>query len=296
MIDWHKYRIDKGHGFKLSKIKPSDKIKEYNKGTSDLLLATCLAKIDKLQIKLYAEDRQSLLIILQGMDSSGKDGTIKHIMQDLNPQGVLVHSFKHPSGIELEHDYLWRHAIKLPEHGQIAIFNRSHYENVLISKVHPELILAERLPDIYKVDQINKAFWDKRYKQINHFEKNLTLSGTHVLKFFLHLSKEEQRKRFLNRLENKEKYWKFSSSDISERNYWADYQKAYEQAIQKTSVKIAPWHVIPADNKSFAHLLVANIILKKLEEMNPNFPKKNKKEKEFMDIARENLRKENKSD
>ena len=151
MIDWHKYRIDEGDGFKLSKIKPLHTIKKYDKSAYELMLATCFSEIDKLQIKLFAENRQSLLIILQGMDSSGKDGTIKHIVQGLNPQGVIVHSFKHPSNLELEHDYLWRHAIKLPEHGQITIFNRSHYENVLISKVHPELVLAENLPGIYEI-------------------------------------------------------------------------------------------------------------------------------------------------
>lgn len=289
-MDWNKCRVNHGKNLKLSKTDTFINEKRGDKYSFKEKLQIYFSKIDKLQAKLFAENRQSLLIILQGMDSSGKDGTIKHVMQGFNPQGVIVTSFKHPSTIELEHDYLWRHVNKLPEHGQIAIFNRSHYENVLICKVHPKLILSERLPGIENISDIDKAFWDNRYKQIKHFEKNMIQSGTHILKFFLHISKEEQRKRFLDRIENKEKHWKFSSDDITERGYWLDYQHAYEQTIKNTSTKSAPWHVIPADNKPSARLLITKIILEKLKAMNPTFPLIDKKEKVLMKLAEEKLK------
>ncbi len=251
-----------------------------------------IEELSKIQNKLYAEDRQSLLIVFQGMDSSGKDGTIKNIMNGVNPQGVVVTSFKHPSTQELEHDYLWRHAIKLPGHGQIVIFNRSHYENVLISKVHPELVLSERLKGYDKVSEIDKSFWRVRYNQINHFEKRNIETGTQILKFFLHLSKDEQCQRFLDRINNQDKHWKFSSTDIEERKYWKEYQNAYEQAIKHTSSKIAPWFIIPADDKSISHILICKIILARLKEMNPIFPSKTKQEEEYMQMAKINLEKE----
>ena len=185
-MNWNKYKVKPNKNFKLSKTDTHFHIKQSEKKNLKAELLNDIEEIAKFQNKLYAENRQSLLIILQGMDSAGKDGTIKHIMSGVNPQGVLVHSFKHPSTLELEHDYLWRHAQKLPEHGQITIFNRSHYENVLISKVHPEIVLAERLPDIDSIDKINGNFWKNRYKQINYFEKNTIENGTHILKFFLH--------------------------------------------------------------------------------------------------------------
>ena len=250
-----------------------------------LSLTQDVEAISKLQNKLYAENNQSLLIILQGMDSAGKDGTIKHIMKGVNPQGVSVVSFKHPSTEELAHDYLWRHTIKLPEHGQIVIFNRSHYENVLISKVHPELVMAERLKDYHQPGKIDKAFWKQRYNQINHFEKRNIETGTQVLKFFLHISKDEQGRRFLDRINNQEKHWKFSSNDIEERRYWSKYQDAYEQAIKHTSTKWAPWYIIPADDKLMAHRLIGKIILEKLKEMKPMFPPKTKEEKMYMKQA-----------
>ena len=251
-----------------------------------------IKEISKLQNKLYAEDRQSLLIIFQGMDSAGKDGTIKHIMKGVNPQGVQVTSFKHPSAHELEHDYLWRHTIKLPEHGQIVIFNRSHYENVLISKVHPQLILAERLKDYNKLSKIDNEFWELRYNQINHFEQRNIEMGTQILKFFLHLSKEEQARRFLDRIGKQSKHWKFSSSDIEERKYWTSYQDAYEQAIIHTSTKAAPWFIVPADDKIAAYTLIGRIILEKLIEMKPVYPPKTKKEQKYMQNAKGNLEKE----
>ena len=226
------------------------------------------------------------------MDSAGKDGTIKNIMKGVNPQGVLVTSFKHPSIQELEHDYLWRHTIKLPEHGQIVIFNRSHYENVLISKVHPELVLVERIKGYDKLSKIDKAFWKIRYNQINHFEKRNIETGTQILKFFLHLSKDEQCRRFLDRINNEDKHWKFSSTDIEERKYWMEYQEAYEQAIKHTSTKIAPWYIIPSDDKSIAHTLIGKIILDKLKEMQPVFLAKTKQEQMYMKKAKVNLERE----
>ena len=285
----NRYRVNLGKDFKLTKIKTHSGNRKADKKEFKEKLSGYLEETAKLQNKLFAEDRQSLLIILQGMDSAGKDGTIKAIMSGLNPQGVLVHSFKHPSTIELEHDFLWRHAIKLPEHGQITIFNRSHYENVLISKVHPEIVLSERLPGITSTDKVDKSFWNMRYKQINYFEEMNTQNGTCVVKFFLHLSKQEQRNRFLDRIENKEKHWKFSSEDIAERRFWNSYQDAYEQTLKHTSTKTAPWYIIPADDKQFAHLLVCKIILEKLKQMNPSFPPINKQEKELMQKAKKEL-------
>lgn len=293
-MNWNKCKVKPNKDVKLSKIDTYYGIKQFDKKDVKARLLNDIEEIAKLQNILFAENRQSLLIILQGMDSAGKDGTIKHIMSGVNPQGVLVYSFKHPSALELEHDYLWRHAQKLPEHGQITIFDRSQYENVLISKVHPEIVLAERLPGIDSIDKIDKHFWNRRYEQINHFEKNIVESGTQILKFFLHLSKEEQRIRFLERIENKEKHWKFSSNDITERKFWGEYQNVYEQAFKHTSTKIAPWYIIPADDKLYAHLLIGKIILEKLKEMNPSFPPVDKKEKKLMKQAKEKLKKENK--
>jgi PPK2 family polyphosphate:nucleotide phosphotransferase len=287
-MKWNKYKVKPGTKPKLSKFDthpgaPADKdgIKK--------LLATYVDKISDLQYKLFAENRQSLLIILQGMDSSGKDGTIKKIMNGVNPQGVKIWSFKHPSELELEHDFLWRHAQKLPEHGEITIFNRSHYENVLISRVHPKIVLAERLPGVDATNKIDKKFWKKRYGQITNFEENIIVNGTQILKFFLHLSKDEQRKRFLARIDEKEKHWKFSSADITERGYWDEYQHAYELAFKHTSTRHAPWYIIPADDKLYAHLVIAKIILEKLREMAPSFPKMDKKEEDLLASAKEEL-------
>jgi PPK2 family polyphosphate:nucleotide phosphotransferase len=248
--------------------------------------------ISNLQRKLYAENRQSLLIILQGMDGSGKDGTIKHIMTGINPQGVDIHSFKRPSALELQHDFLWRHAVKMPEHGQITIFNRSHYENVLISKVHPEIILTEKLPGIDSTDKITKKFWAMRYDQINDFEKRAIQNGTQILKFFLHLSKQEQGRRFLERIEIKEKNWKYSMDDLIERKFWSAYQTAFEEAIKHTSTKSAPWYIIPADDKMFAHLLISKIILEKLKKMDPAFPTVSEEDEEQFKKAEIKLKKE----
>ena len=291
-MNWKKCEVKPDKEINLSKIKTYADLKKNDKNALKTALSQDTKEIAAFQYKLYAENRQSLLIILQGMDSAGKDGTIKHIISGVNPQGVLVCSFKHPSAVELEHDFLWRHAVKLPEHGQITIFNRSHYENVLISRVHPEIVLAERLPGIDSIHKIKKDFWHIRYQKINDFEKNIVQSGTQVLKFFLHLSKDEQRNRFLERIENKEKHWKFSSNDITERKFWKEYQHVYEQALKHTSTKTAPWYIIPADDKLSAHLLIGRIILEKMKKMNPSLPPVDKKEEELMKKAKEDLKRQ----
>ncbi len=293
-MGWEKCKVKSSKGFKLSKIATSSNDSKLKKQSLKNRLEKDIHEISKLQNKLFAENRKSLLIIFQGMDSAGKDSAVKHIMRGVNPQGVSVTSFKHPTSVELEHDYLWRHAQKMPEHGEIAIFNRSHYENVLISKVHPEIVLSERLPGVTKTEEVNKLFWQIRYKQINDFEKRNIQNGTYIIKIFLHLSKKEQCKRFIDRLEHKEKHWKFSSSDISERNYWKEYQSAYEQAIRQTNTKIAPWYVVPADDKPFAHFLISKIILETLKKLKPSFPPISKKEKELMKKEKKKLVNENK--
>jgi PPK2 family polyphosphate:nucleotide phosphotransferase len=286
------YKVSPNTKVNLSKFPTGFGSKKIDKVAFKASLQKDIDEISNYQYKLYAEDRQSLLIILQGMDASGKDSTIKHIMHGVNPQGVLVHSFKHPSTQELEHDYLWRHVQKLPEHGQITIFNRSHYENVLIAKVHPEIVLAERLPGVFTKANVDQKFWKNRYKQINNFEKNIIQNGTHVLKFFLHLSKKEQAKRFIERIDEKEEHWKFSPADLTERGFWDDYQLAYEQALMNTSTKKSPWYIIPADDKDYTHQLIGRIILEKLKEINPQFPPISKAEADSMALAKKSLLKE----
>ena len=225
-----------------------------------------IQEISVLQSKLYAEGKTGLLIIFQAMDAAGKDSAIKHVMSGINPQGVNVHSFKQPSAEELAHDYLWRAVKALPERGKIAIFNRSYYEDVLVVKVH-KLYEKQNIPDRCKEDII-----EKRYKQIKNFEKYLWENGIITVKFFLHLSKGEQRKRFLERIDNKDKNWKFSDADIRERNHWNDYQEAYQSAINATSTKNSPWYIIPADKKWFARAIISNIFLGVMQEINPQYP------------------------
>lgn len=222
--------------------------------------------LSKLQDTMYAHNKYGVLICFQGMDTSGKDSLIREVFKEINPRGVVVHSFKTPNSTELEHDYLWRHYIALPERGKFSVFNRTHYENVLVTRVHPEYILNENLPGIDSVDAITDAFWEKRFEQINNFEKHITENGTIVFKFFLHLSKEEQRERLLRRLEEGKHNWKFSPGDLKEREEWDDYQKFYEDAINKTSKEDAPWFVIPADDKELARYIVGKIILDEMEK------------------------------
>lgn len=227
----------------------TDYTSDLEKKEAKQLLEENTEKLTKLQDKLYAQDKFSVLIIFQAMDAAGKDGTIKHVMSGINPQGCQVFSFKQPSAEELDHDYMWRIYKSLPERGRIGIFNRSHYEDVLVAKVHPEIVLNGKLPNINKVEDIDEKFWKNRYRQINDFERHLTENGTIILKFFLNVSHEEQLERFLSRLEDDSKNWKFSASDLKEREYWDDYMKAYSDMLTATSTPYAPWYVIPADKK-----------------------------------------------
>lgn len=233
-------------------------------------------KLAELQNMLYAQDRYSILIIFQAMDAAGKDGTIKHVMSGINPQGCQVYSFKQPSAEELDHDYLWRINRSLPERGRIGIFNRSHYEDVLVAKVHPQIVLSSKLPGIDSLADIDVDFWKRRYRQINDFERYLSENGTVILKFFLNVSKEEQRKRFIERLNDPAKNWKFSFSDIDERHFWDDYMNAYSAVLTETSTEMAPWYVIPADNKWFMRYAVGKIICERLKQLNLHYPKLSK--------------------
>ncbi|WP_303813128.1 PPK2 family polyphosphate kinase [Apibacter mensalis] len=248
-----------------------------------------IKSIDYYQNILNAENKQSLLIILQGIDAAGKDSSIRAIMTGVNPQGVNVSSFKTPSSLEYEHDYLWRHIIKMPERGKIEIFNRSHYENVLVCKVHPEFILNEKIPTINSVKDINDEFFEKRYEEIKNFENRMFNNGTRIIKFFLNISKDEQKKRFIKRINEKEKNWKFSASDLKERKFWNEYQKAFAMAFEKTSTENCPWFIVPFDNKSYGQLIMAYIINETLKSMNPKYPEVNKQEKEALKIAYQDL-------
>lgn len=218
------------------------------------------------QDKLYAHGKYSVLVCLQGMDTSGKDSLIREVFQGFNSRGVVVHSFKTPSKKELRHNYLWRHYIALPERGKFGVFNRTHYENVLITRVHPEYILGEKIPHIHSLEDIDEEFWETRMEEIKNFEKTLVQNGTIIFKFFLHISKEEQKNRLLRRLQKPEKTWKFSPGDLEERKLWEEYQNCYEKAINKTSTEKAPWYIIPSDDKDTARYLVAKILQDKLQE------------------------------
>ena len=247
-------------------------------------------KLHKLQEKLYADGSKSLLIIIQAMDAAGKDSLIEHVMSGINPQGCQVTSFKTPSSKEYTHDFLWRHYLALPEKGKIGIFNRSHYESVLICKVHPEYNLSEK---VWKdVKDFDDKFWNNRYESIRNFEKHLSENGTKVIKFFLHVSKEEQKKRLLDRINEPEKNWKFSSGDLKERALWDKYQKAYEEAINETSTEYAPWHILPADNKWFTRLTACQIITQTLEKMDLKFPVLSDEEASELEASKTSLENE----
>ncbi|MCB0585249.1 MAG: polyphosphate kinase 2 family protein [Phaeodactylibacter sp.] len=291
-IDTQKFRVAAKKVISLKDYDPGSRDGFKNKKSAKAQLREDIGLMSELQYRLYAENRQALLIIFQAMDAAGKDSAIRHVLSGINPQGCEVHSFKHPSTLELEHDYLWRHYSRLPDRGRIGIFNRSHYENVLITKVHPEFLLAENLPGIHSVKDVGEKFWKARYRQINNFERTISENGTTIIKFFLHLSKKEQKKRFLERIEKPEKNWKFSAADIEERAYWDDYQKAYETAISKTSTEFAPWYVIPADHKWFSRMAIGNIIVETLKRMNIKMPVVSEKEKILLQQAKERLEKE----
>lgn len=249
----------------LSQI-PTNLFNEASDDAKEDKLDEVQAKLSALQDVMYAHNRYGVLICLQGMDTSGKDSLIREVFKEFNPRGVVVHSFKTPNSTELEHDYLWRHYLALPEKGKFAVFNRTHYENVLVTRVHPEYIMNENLPGIESVDDITPAFWENRMQQIRNFEEHLTQNGTIVLKFYMHLSKEEQRKRLLRRLEKEEHHWKFSPGDLKERDRWQDYMNYYQEAINKTSTENAPWYVIPADDKEMSRYIVAKIIWEEMQK------------------------------
>ena len=251
------------------------------------------AKLSALQDVMYAHNRYGVLICLQGMDTSGKDSLIREVFKEFNPRGVVVHSFKTPNSTELEHDYLWRHYLALPEKGKFAVFNRTHYENVLVTRVHPEYILNENLPGINEVADITPEFWEKRMDQIKNFENHLTQNGTIVLKFYFHMSKEEQRKRLLRRLEEEEHHWKFSAGDLKERERWDDYMHYYEEAITQTATENAPWFIVPADDKAMARYIVAKIIWEEMQKYTDiNEPELDEKVKANFENYKQMLQKE----
>ena len=242
-----------------------------------------------VQGRLYAANTHAVLLIFQAMDAAGKDGAIRHVMSGVNPQGCQVTSFKHPSATELDHDFLWRTTKCLPERGTIGIFNRSYYEEVLIARVHPEILAAENLPEKGKG---RKDFWEQRYRSINDQEAHLHRNGTHIVKFFLHLSKEEQRKRFIARIDDPAKNWKFSPDDIKERGYWKDYMHAYEACLSATSTKNAPWYAVPADDKETARLIISRIVLDTCEGLKPRYPSTSDQRREELQAIRKQLEKE----
>jgi PPK2 family polyphosphate:nucleotide phosphotransferase len=279
------YCVTKDEKFRLKDYDTSDTGDVKNKEQSQKIIDNRAGLLSNLQEKLYAQDRWALLLVLQGMDAAGKDGVIKHVMSGVNPQGCDVHAFKAPSSEELNHDYLWRAHRCVPERGMIGIFNRSYYEEALVVRVHPTLLQAEKLPD----SLITKHIWEQRHEDINAFERYLTHNGVVIRKFFLNISKKEQKKRFLERLEDSKKNWKFSMADVKERGYWNDYQEAYEEVIQNTAAKHAPWYVVPADNKWYTQLIVASAIISTLEELDLSFPDVDKEKKKELESVRESL-------
>ncbi len=264
--------VNPGSKVDLNKFRTQFNDKGFDKDAGLKLMEESILTISRLQDTLYAQDRYSVLIILQAMDAAGKDGAIKHVMKGLNPQGVNVHPFKVPTHKELDHDYMWRHYKALPGRGEIALFNRSHYENVLVTRVHPEYVLNERIPGIKTVEDVNEKFWEKRFKHINNIEEHLVDNGTIIIKLFLHLSYKEQRKRLIERIDAPDKNWKFSTADVKERKLWKNYMHAYEEMLTKTSTDHAPWYVVPADNKWFTRLSIANILERELEKYDLKYP------------------------
>jgi PPK2 family polyphosphate:nucleotide phosphotransferase len=282
------FRVQEGDKVNLEKwptiLKPVYKSKKQYKK----LLEDHVAQLSSLQELHYASNRYAVLLIFQAMDAAGKDGAIKHVMSGVNPQGCQVFSFKHPSPAELQHDFLWRTTRDLPERGRIGIFNRSYYEEVLIARVHPEILLSEGIPDASGDDN---AVWHSRYRSIVHLEKHLHINGTRIVKFFLHLSEEEQRKRFLARIDEPDKNWKFSLADIEERKFWKDYMKAYEKCLSETSTADSPWYVVPADDKENARLIVSQIVLDTFEGLGMNYPKTTEKRRQELLSIRKRLAK-----
>jgi PPK2 family polyphosphate:nucleotide phosphotransferase len=282
------FRVGEGDRVDLGKwptrVEPVYKSKDqYRK-----LLDEHVARLSAQQRLLYASNRHAILLIFQAMDAAGKDGAIRHVMSGVNPQGCQVFSFKHPSAAELQHDFLWRTTRDLPERGRIGIFNRSYYEEVLIVRVHPELLAAEALADLAGDD---RKFWRRRYRSITNLERHLHLNGTRIVKFFLHLSKEEQRKRFLERIDDPDKNWKFSAADLKEREFWKQYREAYEDCIAATSTREAPWYVVPADDKENARLIVSQIVLDALEGLKMSYPRTTGQRRQELQMIRQQLEK-----
>jgi PPK2 family polyphosphate:nucleotide phosphotransferase len=284
--------VKEGTKIKIKDLDPKYTALFKNKEDAAELLEQDIERLAELQDMLFASAKHSVLIVLQAMDGAGKDSTIKHVMTGVNPQGCNVVGFKQPSTEELKHDYLWRINKRLPERGMITIFNRSHYEEVLVTKVHPEYILAQNIPGINSVDKVDKDFWLERYDAINQYEKYLADNGMVIMKFFLNISKEEQKERFLKRIEEPEKNWKFSAADVKERKYWDSYMEAFEDAINHTSTKHAPWYVIPADKKWFARAAVGDVIVSTLECLDLCYPKLDKEDKDKLEEAKSLLNNE----
>jgi PPK2 family polyphosphate:nucleotide phosphotransferase len=283
-----RYQITDGSKFSLKDMDPADSWDLDKKKRAKALLKEGVRRLADLQERLYAQDRWSVLLIFQAMDAAGKDGTIKHVMSGINPQGCEVHSFKAPSSEELDHDFLWRTSSALPRRGHIGIFNRSYYEETLVVRIHQDILARQQLPG----SLVTKDIWSERYEDIAAFEKYLARQGVVIRKFFLHVSKEEQKKRFLQRLEEPEKGWKFSLADVHEREHFDDYMRAYEETIKRTASPWAPWHVIPADRKWFTRLAVAAAIIDAIESVNPTFPAVSPKLKQEFKVAKASLESE----
>ena len=281
------FRVTDGDGFRLKDIDPGDtlKLKSEDKPREQEVLATGVQALSSLQDMLYAQDHWGILLIFQAMDAAGKDGAIKHVMSGVNPQGVEVYSFKSPSAEDLDHDFLWRCMKHLPERGRIGIFNRSYYEETLIVRVHPEFLANQKLPP----ELVTKDIWKDRFQDIRSFERYLVRNGIVILKFFLHVSKKEQKKRFLERVDNPAKNWKFSASDLQERQFWGQYMEAYEDMIRQTATKDAPWIVVPADNKWFTRVVVASAIIDALASLNLSYPKMGKEKLKELAAAKQAL-------
>lgn len=262
------YRITRGQGFALDRFDPGDTRGKHLKDQADALLSQSIEVMADLQERLYAQDRWSVLLVFQAMDAAGKDGIIKHVMSGLNPQGCEVHSFKAPSSEELDHDFLWRTSTSLPRRGHIGIFNRSYYEEMLVVRVHPDILAKQQLPN----ELVTPRIWRERFTDVVNYERYLTRQGVVIRKFFLYVSKEEQRRRFLDRLQEPEKNWKFSLGDVHEREHFADYLNAYEDAIRHTATPFAPWYIVPADHKWFTRLVVASAVIEAIESVRPTFP------------------------
>ena len=279
------YRVENGKHFRLKDFDSSDTGHWKSKEHADEALLHGIARTAELQDMLYAQDNWAVLLIVQAMDAAGKDGAIKHVMSGVNPQGCQVHSFKAPTETELQHDFLWRTTYCLPERGHIGIFNRSYYEEVLVVRVHPDILKSQKMPP----SLVSKKIWDERFEDIRSFERHMARSGTVIRKFFLNLSKKEQKQRFLARLEEPEKNWKFSAADIHERKYWDDYQDAYEEMIRNTATEEAPWYVVPADNKWFTRLVISTVLVDTLEALNLSYPKVDPAKRKELEAAKKLL-------